>query len=184
MDKLPLFTLNPHPFIDIFNVHLFIYFIVLCISNATFSWALLSFTFNHVSKVMCINHNHYNSNFAICSSNINKFNSQKKSGRDKLLFNTKIYNWDLFYVPWGTITVGVHKRNVSPQNHSHDTTLNDHYVYRFIYFGEFIFSFNIHILCDWNGCDLDDLNMFLNVLKHISGMLSHYVVLLERNQQE
>jgi hypothetical protein len=65
MDKLPLFTLNPHPFIDIFNVHLCIYFIVLCISNATFSWALLSFTFNHVSKVMCINHCHYNSNFAI-----------------------------------------------------------------------------------------------------------------------
>jgi len=34
------------------------------------------------------------------------------------------------------------------------------------------------------GCDLDDLNMFLNVLKHISGMLSHDIVLLERNQQE
>ncbi len=48
----------------------------------------------------------------------------------------------------GTIIVGEHKRNVSPQNHSHDTTLNDHYVYWFIYFGEFIFSFNTHILCD------------------------------------
>jgi len=48
----------------------------------------------------------------------------------------------------GTITVRVHKRNVSPQNHSYDTTLNDHYVYRFIYFGEFIFSFNTHIFCD------------------------------------
>ncbi len=43
---------------------------------------------------------------------------------------------------------GVHKRNVSPQNHSQDTILNDHYVYRFIYFGEFILSLDIHILCD------------------------------------
>jgi hypothetical protein len=48
----------------------------------------------------------------------------------------------------GTITVGVYERNVSPQNHSQDTTLNDHYVYQFIYFGEFIFSFHTNILCD------------------------------------
>jgi hypothetical protein len=48
----------------------------------------------------------------------------------------------------GTIMNAIHKRNVSPQNHSQDTTLNDHYVYQLIYFGEFIFSFNTHILCD------------------------------------
>jgi hypothetical protein len=29
----------------------------------------------------------------------------------------------------GIIMVGVHKRNVSPQNHSQKTTLNDHYVH-------------------------------------------------------
>jgi hypothetical protein len=32
--------------------------------------------------------------------------------------------------------------------------------------------------------DLDDLNMSLNVLEHILGMLSHYIVLLKRNQQK
>jgi hypothetical protein len=31
-------------------------------------------------------------------------------------------------------------------------------------------------------CDLDGLNMSLNVLEHISGMLSHYTILLKRNQ--
>jgi hypothetical protein len=33
-------------------------------------------------------------------------------------------------------------------------------------------------------CDLDDLNMSLNVLEHVSRMLSHYEVLLKKNQQE
>jgi hypothetical protein len=33
-------------------------------------------------------------------------------------------------------------------------------------------------------CHLDDLNMSLNVLEHISGTLSHYTILLEWNQQE
>ncbi len=33
----------------------------------------------------------------------------------------------------GTFIVGVHKRNVSPQNHSQNTTLNDHYIYEIIY---------------------------------------------------
>ncbi len=33
-------------------------------------------------------------------------------------------------------------------------------------------------------CDLDDLNMSLNVLEHISRTLSHYIVLLKRNQRE
>jgi len=33
-------------------------------------------------------------------------------------------------------------------------------------------------------CDLDDLNMSLNVLEHILGTLSHYTILLEWNQQE
>jgi hypothetical protein len=34
------------------------------------------------------------------------------------------------------------------------------------------------------GCDWDDLNLSLNVLEHILGMLSHYEVLLKMNQQE
>ncbi len=37
---------------------------------------------------------------------------------------------------------------VSPQNHSHDTTLNDCCVYQFICFGEFIFSLDTHIFYD------------------------------------
>jgi hypothetical protein len=32
--------------------------------------------------------------------------------------------------------------------------------------------------------DLDDLNMSLNVLEHILEMLSHYTILLKRNQQK
>ncbi len=31
-------------------------------------------------------------------------------------------------------------------------------------------------------CDFDDLNMSLNFLEHISRMLSHYAILLKRNQ--
>jgi hypothetical protein len=65
----------------------------------------------------------------------------------------------------GTMIIRVHKRNVSLQNHWHDTTLNDHYVYQFIYFGELIFSFNIHILCDWNGFDCLWFGWFKHVLK-------------------
>jgi hypothetical protein len=33
-------------------------------------------------------------------------------------------------------------------------------------------------------CDLDNLNMSLNVLEHILGTLSHYAILLKKNQQE
>jgi hypothetical protein len=33
-------------------------------------------------------------------------------------------------------------------------------------------------------CDLDDLNMSLNVPQHISGMLSPYAILLKNNQWE
>ncbi len=33
-------------------------------------------------------------------------------------------------------------------------------------------------------CDLDDLNMSLNVPQHISGMLSPYAILLKKNQWE
>jgi hypothetical protein len=33
--------------------------------------------------------------------------------------------------------VGVHKRNVLPQNHFQDITLNDYYVYEIIYLVEF-----------------------------------------------
>jgi hypothetical protein len=40
--------------------------------------------------------------------------------------------------------VGVHKRNVSLQNHSQDTTLKDHYIYRLIYLVD-CFSLSIHI---------------------------------------
>jgi hypothetical protein len=32
--------------------------------------------------------------------------------------------------------------------------------------------------------DLDDLNMSLNVLEHVSGTLSHYTILLKKNQQK
>jgi hypothetical protein len=44
----------------------------------------------------------------------------------------------------GTFMVGVHKRNVLPQNHYHDTTLNDHYVYEI----EFFFPLDNHIFLD------------------------------------
>jgi hypothetical protein len=64
--------------------------------------------------------------------------------------------------------VGVHKRNVSPQNHSHDITLNDHFVYLFIIlvnlFFHLIFIFFVIF------CDLDDLNMSLNVFEHVLRM--------------
>jgi hypothetical protein len=33
-------------------------------------------------------------------------------------------------------------------------------------------------------CDLDDLNMSFNGLEHVSRMMSHYIVLLKKNQQE
>jgi hypothetical protein len=45
----------------------------------------------------------------------------------------------------GAITVGVHKRNASPQNHSQDITLNDRYIYKIIYLVDFLFSLDIHI---------------------------------------
>jgi hypothetical protein len=40
----------------------------------------------------------------------------------------------------GTFMVGVHKRNVSPQTHSQNTTLNGYYIYKIIYLVDFIFS--------------------------------------------
>jgi len=33
----------------------------------------------------------------------------------------------------GPFMVGVHKKNVSPQNHSQSITLNDHYIHEIIY---------------------------------------------------
>jgi hypothetical protein len=48
----------------------------------------------------------------------------------------------------GVITVGVHKRNVSPQNLSQNITLNDHYIYEVIYLVDFFFSLGTHILLD------------------------------------
>jgi hypothetical protein len=41
--------------------------------------------------------------------------------------------------------VGAHKRNVLPQNHFQDITLNDHYIYKIIYLVYFLSSFNTHI---------------------------------------
>jgi hypothetical protein len=61
--------------------------------------------------------------------------------------------------------VGVDKRNVSPQNHLQDIILNDHNVYWFIYFGEFIFSLDTHIFYDWNGCDCLWFGWFKHILK-------------------
>ncbi len=46
-----------------------------------------------------------------------------------------------FKVSLGAITVGVHKRNVSPQNHFQDITLNDNYIYEFFFLID-IFSLN------------------------------------------
>jgi hypothetical protein len=46
------------------------------------------------------------------------------------------YIYDLSFGQYtyrGAITVGVHKKNVSPKNHFHDITLNDHYIYEIIY---------------------------------------------------
>jgi hypothetical protein len=33
-------------------------------------------------------------------------------------------------------------------------------------------------------CDFDDLNMSLNILEHVSWMLSHYAILFKKNQHE
>jgi hypothetical protein len=40
--------------------------------------------------------------------------------------------------------VGVHERNISPQDHFQNTTLNDHYIYELVGF----FSLDIHVLLD------------------------------------
>jgi hypothetical protein len=55
--------------------------------------------------------------------------------------------------------VGVHKRNVSSQNHSQNTTLDDHSVYEIIYLVNFLFLLDNHVLLDEMlviFCDLDD----------------------------
>jgi len=49
------------------------------------------------------------------------------------------------FLTLGPIIVGVHKRNVSPQNHIQDIILNDHYIYRIIYLFIYL-SLNTHIL--------------------------------------
>jgi len=48
----------------------------------------------------------------------------------------------------GAITIGVHKKNVSPQNHFEDIILNDHYIYKIIYLIDFFCSLDIHIPLD------------------------------------
>jgi hypothetical protein len=74
-------------------------------------------------------------------------------------------SWTNEQIFQGTILVGVHERNVSPQNHFQDIILNDHYVYQFIYFGELIISLDTHIICDWNGCDCLWFGWFKHVLQ-------------------
>jgi hypothetical protein len=44
--------------------------------------------------------------------------------------------------------VRVHKRNVSPQNHFQNNTLNDHYIYEIIYLVDFLFSLDNYMLLD------------------------------------
>jgi hypothetical protein len=55
--------------------------------------------------------------------------------------------WDWCQIPLlGSFMVGLHKRNVSPQNHSPDSTLNEYYIYQIIYLVDFSFSLDTHIL--------------------------------------
>jgi hypothetical protein len=75
------------------------------------------------------------------------------------ILNLKTYsiseNFPISYVKnirinlkYSAIMVGVHKRNVSPQNHFYDIILNGHYIYEIIYLVDFLFSLNTHILLD------------------------------------
>jgi hypothetical protein len=60
-------------------------------------------------------------------------------------------NWNHLgttHLELGAITIGVHKKNVSPQNHSQDIILNHHYIYEIIYLVNFIFSLGTHIFLD------------------------------------
>jgi hypothetical protein len=45
----------------------------------------------------------------------------------------------------GTFTIGVHERNVLPQNHFKNVILNDHYTFEIIYLVDFIFIRYSHI---------------------------------------
>ncbi len=74
----------------------------------------------------------------------------------------------------GPFKVGVHKRNVSHQNHFQDTILNDHYIYEIIC----LLNFSFFIKC------LDYLNMSLNVPKDGSRTMSHCVILSKMNQYD
>jgi hypothetical protein len=47
----------------------------------------------------------------------------------------------------GQFMVGVHQKNVSPQNHFQDITLNDHYIYEIIYLVD-VFLIHTHVLLD------------------------------------
>jgi hypothetical protein len=78
--------------------------------------------------------------------------------------------------------VGLHKKNVSPQNHSQDifgmtTMFKNSFILLNLFF-HWILTFFVIVY------DLDDLNMSLNVLEQFSETLSHYAILLKKNQQE
>jgi len=51
------------------------------------------------------------------------------------------------FLTLGPIIVGVHKRNVSPQNHIQDIILKDHYIYRIIYL--FFIKYSHSFLLKW-----------------------------------
>jgi hypothetical protein len=86
----------------------------------------------------------------------------------------------------GPITIGAHKKNVSPQNHLHDSTLNDHYVYQIIYLLIIYFSLDIHIIFIKMvviNYDLDDFKVSSSVLKWFPKTMSHYIWRYKRNQK-
>jgi hypothetical protein len=89
------------------------------------------------------------------------------------------FNPSATIVELGRFTIGVHKRNVSPQNHSQNTTLN--YIYEKIYLVDF-YMLDIHIfwLKWWWFFVIWMINMSLNVLNDGSSTMSPFVVLLEK----
>ncbi len=58
----------------------------------------------------------------------------------------------------GPFMVRVHSKNVSPQNHSQDTTLNDQYIYEINFLEDFFYYILMYFLIKMVVifCDLDD----------------------------